>query len=1011
MEARFAMRNATERIVGAMLGLATALFLYFAASGMATLAGQDDWLSRAFGLAAAMLGLVLVMRTPRRAKVGRHDLRAQLRACRGASAQLPIFLLMGDNAERCARLASLVDAATPCRDEGSPGRLIHGAQSLWLDVDARQLEHAAWTSFANDLAGARRRVGVVLVLGAGALLDGDGDAVRREAAAFRACLDLLARALGERPPAYLVVDRVDRLYGMRSFANGVGTRRLRVPLGRMRRDDAEPAARFARSTLDACAREIADAVKGRRHGGPGSAAVLQAPAEFRRIRSALAAFCAEAFGENAWQHSPVLRGVFFGSAGVGGDAMPSLLADLPGFVPEIETTPRGGSWFLADALARVIPTDTPRRFPLPRVWRFNAVRARPGPAALVACSLALCALLTANFVDEALAIRTATRLPADSATLEDARMLLRQALTLGERGRPRFLPRLGLDVGDGLTALARQRFCDAYESAIVVPLRREMEAVVENAFAAAAPNEIGEAWRRLHQLRTAETAEHKELRAAFQAWRGADGDARLLGRLDDAGQALAARTDADTMAIWAESLDGARPVDTAAVWSPVPIPVSERERRLVGAAWADASYTRVKAVLAAAGDDQWRERLLGEYRRRAFAAWRRAAERVWLGCRENLADRDLPLLIRRLADGEDPATRFLALYRNNTAAMRSDSGENILEAGKGGDEARASFRRAVADAAAAIESASFPRLVAEHFTGDDRLASGPLARAGDAAASATAALPDGHPEGIDSPLSRLAVYDYARYLFARRAALFLDSRWRNEVYTPLAVAAATRGDDAARRRRLLEEFLFTAAAGFWRVDGDRIDNATRERLPFMFSREFLDYCAWALSRNGDIPATPGRPIRLRIKSLTAAPNARELPHSAEFALHGDGGGQQFVYRNFPVSADLDPEACRNGALTVRVVFPSGAAAWRIDGPQALGVFFRDIGRGAHILRAENAESGRDLLRRLDIDRLEIRAEAAIPERHAARAPAPALPRSIISPGGGHATDSMAAAIR
>lgn len=642
-------------------------------------------------------------------KAGSH-LRKRARASLfGAAPALPWYLMVQQHDAPGVSLLAADGVTQSDAGEGEEFAWRLGRRALWLELPFAW-EHAGgdrWRAFLLQFG--RRRaaspVGIVVAVDARRLLEADAGKLRDAAALLRDRLDQARTAAGGHPPVYLLVDRLDSLYGMRSAVSRLEADRLDRPLGCVNTQPGDNASRFVNRCLRKAAEDLSAAVRSET-GRAAPAAAVQAPSELQRLEKPLSAFCARVFDNASGPHRPHLRGIFLVSAGAKGQTVPPLLSELPSFRETREAAVPAEPWFLTRLLRDDIPSDAaPAVYAAQRESMSPLVNA--GTAGVLAATLAMCWLLTVSFFESKSLLLSAAGRAAPPETAEELAPYFDLADAARLRNEDWRLPRLGMVEAENLADELRRRYADSYFDLKAIP---DVERIQDTALAAGRsvdPGFIGNALLLLACARqgiagTMEsgdnaTAEHGEfLRSLALSMKLTNPDD--LRRLDAyfvwAGRQEWMPAVRDTMAEfekhivdkacggdlrwlpeWINQLPGLEPVDTGAVWEPNCHngPASAR----IAPAWTFAGYRIAQRLLASVaygtGDGTaWREKreaFLAVYRRRAMREWRQAASGLWGDFRNRIADSEVPGMLRLAGGGEDPAMRFTAMLAEHLLPM------------------------------------------------------------------------------------------------------------------------------------------------------------------------------------------------------------------------------------------------------------------------------------------------------------------------------------------------------
>ncbi|MCC8190328.1 MAG: type VI secretion system protein, partial [Planctomycetes bacterium] len=160
--------------------------------------------------------------------------------------------------------------------------------NLWLDL-ANGLEKTTderWADLLERFTRHHRPSAVAVWLDAAALVTAPPSGIAGLAAIVRDRLDTLAESLRSRPPVTLIVDGLDRLYGLSSLLNHLAPEVLAEPLGLTRPAVATTPAAFVSLALTEARRRLTTL-----SADPLRPAGLQAPAEFSRLERPLVSLC------------------------------------------------------------------------------------------------------------------------------------------------------------------------------------------------------------------------------------------------------------------------------------------------------------------------------------------------------------------------------------------------------------------------------------------------------------------------------------------------------------------------------------------------------------------------------------------------------------------------------------------------------------------------------------------------------------------------------------------------
>lgn len=356
----------------------------------------------------------------------------------------------------------------------------------------RSVDEDEWERFLVLLAGYRRQEpinGVVATIAADKLLAGERARLRTEGQSIRRRIDQLMNKTGARFPVYLLVTKMDMVYGFSETFLDLSDEEAWQAAGYLDQDgDLRP-----QGVIEVCFRTMKERlaavrlqkVRGDRDPSPG---VLAFQNEFSRLRPGLSEYAKAIFDENPYQEKPLLRGVFFSSARQ--TAQPT--APFPGTsVLSAQPAPAKGEdrgIFLRDLFARILPND---RYIYAPISLFVRLRWAMGSLAFVAALvvlLILCGFLSFSFLSNVRLVASFTRefprapsIKGDSATnLLVLERMRSQILDLEKVNREWLLSRFGLREGHLLESRAKKDFVGLFERAFQVPFDNGLQKAISS---------------------------------------------------------------------------------------------------------------------------------------------------------------------------------------------------------------------------------------------------------------------------------------------------------------------------------------------------------------------------------------------------------------------------------------------------------------------------------------------------------------------------------------------------
>ncbi len=414
---------------------------------------------------------------------------------------LPWFLIMGES--RTGKTSAIKNARlSSSMTEVSRASGISGTRNCdwWFFEQAVILDTAGrytipidegpdleeWKQFLTLLSRYRKREplnGVIVGISADKLLDPDEKKIREDGQSIRRRIDQMMRIMGVRFPVYVLVTKMDLVHGFTDFTHRLPPESMSQAMGYMNTALNPYWEEVAKKGLE----KIAGDLKALRlilvnrptNPSPGT---LLFPNEFERFGPGLFSFLKAVFEENAFQETPLLRGLYFSSARREGSPASEFLA-VTGIEPQAEPEPdQEAGLFLRDFFQSILPEDRNVFSPILEFLVWRRLTRNLGLLAWLLIGLSVCGLLGFAYVHNRTtmegfkqAFYDPPRLTGDKAT--DLLMLDKMRLELlemDEKNRSWLLPRFGLDhslrVADGL----RAHFADLFRRGFLVPMDRKL---------------------------------------------------------------------------------------------------------------------------------------------------------------------------------------------------------------------------------------------------------------------------------------------------------------------------------------------------------------------------------------------------------------------------------------------------------------------------------------------------------------------------------------------------------
>lgn len=233
-----------------------------------------------------------------------------------------------------------------------------GRYAIPLD-ESRDKEE--WERFLSLLVKYRRKEplnGLIVTVPANRLLDGDDDALNEYGVSIRRRIDELMRVLGARFPVYVLVTKMDLVYGLSGLIDVLPEHALSQAMGLINEADRDEPDDFVDKSLASVNERLRQLRLLLLDGNRFDPAFLLFSEELERLKPRLKAFAEGAFEDNPYQESPLFRGLFFSSGEQSGLLQSEFLSGLPSLKSvgrRLPDTTRGV--FLHDFFSKVLPRD------------------------------------------------------------------------------------------------------------------------------------------------------------------------------------------------------------------------------------------------------------------------------------------------------------------------------------------------------------------------------------------------------------------------------------------------------------------------------------------------------------------------------------------------------------------------------------------------------------------------------------------------------------------------------
>lgn len=357
------------------------------------------------------------------------------------------------------------------------------------DSDKRE-----WQKFLSLLVKYRKKEplnGLVVALSAENLLNYSREGMEQYGLTVRQRVDELMRVLGAKFPVYILITKCDLVQGMTQFCDRLPEKSLDQAMGVLNQKISSD----VNSIEQQLQTGIIDKLKELRlllfHKPKNTfgisqktdTALLLFPEEFQGMNTNLDIFLQNAFKENPYQESPILRGIFFSSGRQEGTPYSHFLSSL-GLIEQRDILPgTNRGLFLHDLFTRILPQDKELFAPTQRRLAWSRLTRNLGLTAWITIILALCGLLSFSFVKNLTTLRGAAaefnkqttlqgEILTDTVSMEN---FLQSVLKVETFNRSWWIPRLGLNESKKIEIELKKKYCRQFHNNFSAEFDKRLE--------------------------------------------------------------------------------------------------------------------------------------------------------------------------------------------------------------------------------------------------------------------------------------------------------------------------------------------------------------------------------------------------------------------------------------------------------------------------------------------------------------------------------------------------------
>ena len=227
-----------------------------------------------------------------------------------------------------------------------------------IPIDDKK-DNAEWERFLSLLSKYRKKEplnGMVVTISTERLLENDKDLIQSDALNIRKRINQLMISVGAKFPVYLMVTKMDHIYGFTDFCKALPLEHQSQAMGFMNESLNPHWDEVIHKSIDFIKQKIISLqLLSIQNETQQAKELLLFSKEFDQLIPALKDFSQIIFGDNPYQKIPMLRGIYFSSALTDGQDNSKFLADFN--LSQTPTIPENRAYFISDFFKVVLPND------------------------------------------------------------------------------------------------------------------------------------------------------------------------------------------------------------------------------------------------------------------------------------------------------------------------------------------------------------------------------------------------------------------------------------------------------------------------------------------------------------------------------------------------------------------------------------------------------------------------------------------------------------------------------
>ena len=220
-------------------------------------------------------------------------------------------------------------------------------------------DNAEWERFLSLLSKYRKKEplnGVVVTMSVERLLENDKDLIQEDALNIRKRINQLMASIGAKFPVYLMISKMDHLYGFTDFCEVLPEALQTQAMGYMNESLNQNWDEVIDEGIAFIKQKITSLqLLSVENKSTKAKEILLFSKEFEQVSPALKDFSQIVFGENPYQQIPTLRGIYFSSALSDGESNSQFLSDFN--LPQSNAKAQNKAYFITDFFKIILPHD------------------------------------------------------------------------------------------------------------------------------------------------------------------------------------------------------------------------------------------------------------------------------------------------------------------------------------------------------------------------------------------------------------------------------------------------------------------------------------------------------------------------------------------------------------------------------------------------------------------------------------------------------------------------------